>query len=176
MTRFIFAVLFGSLTTSLAFADQMGPHGDKFYEEAAHYENFCKDENSCQGEYRNEVVYSLHDQINKIGFANAEELKKISFDQAQIWGDTILEGDYVSEGQTRLDRALALYKNKDLIGYKVQYSEKGWYTGNCNYDGHEDSLVDCDAGRIIEVSYVSADLQTYFVDENQSATFAFDKK
>lgn len=173
--RISLAALIGILSSAVAIADQNGPNGDQFYEEVIKYEGFCKDEENCQGEFQNEVVYSLRDQLNKIGFSNTEALKKISLEQAQIWGDTILEGDYVADGQTRLDHALALYKNRELIGYKIQYSEKAWYVGNCDYDGHEDSLVDCDAGRIIEVSYVSADLQTFFVDEEHTATFAFDK-
>jgi hypothetical protein len=169
------ATFFTIIHCAVAMADQTGPNGKQFFEEVTKYEIFCKNESNCQGEYQNEVVFSLREQLNKIGIANSEVLKKISIDQAQIWGDTILEGDYVADGQTRLDQASALYKNRELIGYKIKYSEKAWYVGNCEYNGSESSLVDCDAGRIIEVSYVSADLQTFFVDEEQTASFAFDK-
>lgn len=173
--KFSASTVLGVLISSLAFADQMGPNGDKFYEEAAHYENSCQ-EGVCNLPYSEQVVFDLERDVNKLPPTEQESLRNVAFDQAQIWGDTILEGDYVADGQTRLDKVLAFYKDNQLVGYKIQYSEKAWYTGDCNYDGKEESLNNCQDGRIEEGSYVSADMQTYISDEERYAEFSFNAK
>jgi len=165
--------LFGICLTSLAFADQMGPNGDKFYEEAAHYENACKEE-PCKAPYAEQVVYNQRNKLNKLSAETKEVLRKVASVQAQVWGDTILEGDYYASGRVRLDSVLAFYKDNQLIGYKIQYSEKAWYTGDCDFNGSRDSLKGCKEGRIVEGSYVSSDAQTFFSDEERYAEFSFD--
>jgi hypothetical protein len=102
-----------------------------------------------------------------------ETIKKIAVEQAQAWGDSILEGDYHAGGRTRLDTVVAYYKGKTLVGYKIQYSEKAWYVGSCKFDGTRASLKDCKEGRIVEGSYVSPDQLTYFSDEERHAEFSF---
>lgn len=171
-TKFLIAAVLGVWTPVLSLADQMGPQGDKFYEEAAHFENACKNAPTCKAPYRRQVVYSVTEGKNKISQDLQKSLQKIAFEQAQIWGDTILEGDYVADGNTRLDEVTAYYKSNKIVGYKIQYSEKAWYTGDCNYDGKQESLKECRQGRISEVSYVSPDLMTYFSDEERYAQFA----
>ncbi|WII72559.1 hypothetical protein QJS83_01575 [Bdellovibrio sp. 22V] len=166
------AALLGLLISSSALADQMGPNGDKFYEEAAHYEHACQTE-PCKTPYSEVVVYDQKMNINKIEVATKAALKEIAVAQAQIWGDTILEGDYHASGRTRLDSVLAFYKGNALIGFKIQYSEKAWYTGECGFNGKRESLKGCQEGRIVEGSYVSADTQTYFSDEERYAEFSF---
>lgn len=163
-----FAVLM--VTSVPAIADQMGPNGDKFYEEAAHFENACMT-GDCSAPYVKKLVYDQKTRLNKLDQAALKTLKAVAFSQAQIWGDTILEGDYHSAGHTRLDGAIAYYKEDALIGYKIQYSEKAWYTGDCSFDGEAASLKDCQEGRIVEGSYVSADGQTFFSDESKYAEF-----
>lgn len=92
--------------------------------------------------------------------------------QAQIWGDTILEGDYVADGNTRLDSVRVLKINQKPVGYLITYSEKAWNISDCAYDGlHPEALNDCVSGRIVESSYVSPDLSEYFYDDTTSATF-----
>lgn len=92
--------------------------------------------------------------------------------QAQVWGDTILEGDYVAAGDTRLDEVRALKIKGSLVGYLITYSETAWNISDCAYDGlHPESLNDCLQGRIIESSYVSPDLREYFYDDTTSAVF-----
>ncbi|WP_374075942.1 hypothetical protein [Bdellovibrio bacteriovorus] len=164
--------LFGMFAASTSLADQMGPNGDKFYEEAAHYEHACKEE-PCKAPYSEQIVYNQKNKLNKLSVETKEVLKKIAVEQAQIWGDTILEGDYHSAGRTRLDSVLAFYKDNQLVGYKIQYSEKAWYTGECEFNGKRESLKDCQEGRIVEGSYVSSDAQTYFSDEERYAEFSF---
>lgn len=167
-----YTALLGLLMTSWALADQMGPNGDKFYEEAAHYEHACEF-TPCKSEYSREVVYNQSTRVNKLAPEVRQALKTIAVDQAQIWGDTILEGDYYSAGRTRLDEVLAFYKGERLVGYKITYSEKAWYVGDCNFNGTRESLKDCSSGRIIEGSYVSADHRTFFSDEERYAEFSF---
>ena len=158
------------MTSSIAIADQMGPGGDKFYEEAAHFENACATD-QCQGSYSKKVIYDQDQRINAITPKARTTLKAVAVDQAQVWGDTILEGDYYASGRTRLDRVVAYYKADALVGYKIQYSEKAWYTGDCQFNGKRDSLKSCQEGRIVEGSYVSPDTETYFSDEERYAEF-----
>ncbi|HEX7675495.1 MAG TPA: hypothetical protein VF412_15070 [Bdellovibrio sp.] len=160
-----------TLVSSFAFADKMGPNGDKFYEEAAHFVNACSEE-PCKAPYSALVLYSQKAKLNNLEAQVRTDLKDIAVEQAQVWGDTILEGDYVAAGHTRLDLVTGYYKNNVLVGYKIQYSEKAWFTGNCHYTGTRESLKDCKEGRIQETSYVSEDRGTYFTDEGRQADFA----
>lgn len=170
MKIFVAAVL-SVLVSPFAMADKMGPKGDRFYEEAAHFANACS-ETPCKAPYTSVVLYNKKTRSNKLAAPLAEQLKKVAWEQAQVWGDTILEGDYVSAGRTRLDLVIGFYKNEKLVGYTIQYSEKSWFTGDCNYNGTRDTLKGCKEGRIAESSYVSSDLQTYFTDEDKHADFA----
>lgn len=167
--------LLSLLISSSTFADQMGPNGDKFYEEAAHFENACQ-QDPCKAPYSKQVVYDQRSKFSKISAETRDALKKVAVDQAQVWGDTILEGDYYSSGRTRLDQVIGFYKDNQLVGYKIQYSEKAWYTGNCDFNGKRESLKNCQEGRIVEGSYVSPDTQTYFSDEERYAEFSFAEK
>lgn len=166
--------LLGIFASSVTWADRMGPSGDKFYEEAAHYENACRND-ACQAPYSEQVVYNQKTKINLLSRETAAVLKKIASHQAQVWADTILEGDYYASGVTRLDNVLAFYKDGQLVGYKIQYSEKAWNTSECDFDGSKNSLKNCQPGRISEGSYVSSDAQTYFSDEERYAEFSFTK-
>lgn len=156
--------------TSVSFADEMGPLGDKFYEEAAHFVHACK-EDPCKAPYSQLVVYDQSISLNQLSSLQRLRLTKIAARQAQVWGDTILEGDYYAEGYTRLDKVLAFYKGSDLVGFKIQYSEKAWFIGECNFDDTKASLQSCQEGRIVEESYVSPEAKTYFSDEEHYAAF-----
>lgn len=158
--------------SSFAMADVMGPNGDKFYEEAARFETACQTD-PCKAPYTRTVVYVQKTRYNKLSAETTDRLRTIALDQAQVWGDTILGGDYYTAGRTRLDEVVAYYKKGALIGYKIKYSEKAWDTNNCPFDGTKSSLKDCREGRIIEGSYVSADTLTYFSDEERYAEFSF---
>ncbi|MDG0815209.1 hypothetical protein [Bdellovibrio svalbardensis] len=169
--KFFAAVVLSVLVSPFAMADKMGPQGDKFYEEAAHFTNACSDK-TCKAPYSFAVLYNQKTKSTKLPAVLKDQLKKVAWEQAQIWGDTILEGDYTSSGYTRLDLVTAFYKDQKLVGYTIQYSEKAWYTGECDYDGTRDTLKGCQEGRISEVSYVSPDLKTFFTDEDKHADFA----
>lgn len=172
ISKFFLAVLM-LFSASLAFADQMGPNGDKFYDEAAHFANACSN-GECKAPYSISLVYNQKSRLNKMDAAHLQILRKIAFDQAQVWGDTILEGEFVSAGRTRLDTVVAYFKNERLVGFKIRYSEKAWDTSDCSYDGKQASLKDCKLGRIFEESYVAPDYATFFTDEDRQADFSLD--
>lgn len=176
LSKLGFFVLLGLLASSGAWADQMGPNGDRFYEEAARFEHACKKSPECQGVYSKKIVYDQKNRVNQLPIKTRDALKHVATTQAQIWGDTILEGDYYASGRTRLDSVEAFYRNNDLVGYKIRYSEKAWYTGDCDFDGSRESLKYCKEGRIIEGSFVSSDALTYFSDEEKYAEFSFGEK
>lgn len=162
-----------SFSASLAFADQMGPNGDKFYDEAAHFVNACAT-GDCQAPYSTILAYSQKSRINKMNQTHLELLRTVAFTQAQIWGDTILEGDVVASGRTRLDTVVAYLKNNRVVGFKIRYSEKAWNTEDCAYDGSKSSLKTCKVGRIYEESFVSPDYATFFTDEDRQAAFSLE--
>lgn len=111
-------------------------------------------------------------QIRTLPYDIQRTLINLASDQAQIWGDTILEGDYAADGKTQLDAVVLIKKQSTLIGYSIRYSERAWYTGDCNYTyNNPQSLKKCREGRIHEVSFVSTDMSHAEVDENQFAEF-----
>ncbi|WP_413558909.1 hypothetical protein [Bdellovibrio sp. HCB209] len=169
----LFLAVILTCSASLALADQMGPNGDKFYDEAAHFVNACSS-GACKAPYSVVLAYSQKSRINKMDQNHLEILRKVAFTQAQIWGDTILEGDVIASGRTRLDTVTAYLKNNRVVGFKIRYSEKAWDTSDCNYDGSKSSLKTCKVGRIYEESYVSPDYATFFTDEDRQADFSLE--
>ncbi|WP_413582789.1 hypothetical protein [Bdellovibrio sp. HCB288] len=161
------------LSATPAFADHMGPNGDKFYDEAAHFTAACN-QTACRAPYSAAVVYSQTPRVNRLEQNSAEALRTVTSYQAQIWSDTILGGDYYAAGRTRMDSVVAYFKKDRLVGYKIRYSEKAWNTSNCAFNGKRDSLKGCQEGRISEESYVSPDFQTFFTDEERQADFSAD--
>jgi hypothetical protein len=125
---------------------------------------------SCHSPYKREVIYqgtdlSLDNPVIK-------RLKAIAVDQAQIWADTILEGDYATDYKTRLDKAVAVFEGPVLVAYYITYSEGAWDTATCKYDGINDStLSGCKAGRIVESVYLSPDFSDYHFVEDDYAHF-----
>lgn len=167
----IFAFFFPIFLAGTAHADAKGPGGDNFYDLILTYRQSCN--HDCRAPFKGVAVFdSENTEYSPLPVEVQNRLKKVAFDQAQIWGDTILEGDYVSAGETRLDRVIVLYKDDQVIGYKITYSGQAWYTGECDYDSSdESSLKNCTAGRIRESSFVSPDFRTYFRDEDHFADF-----
>lgn len=154
--------VFGLLVNCVSFAD--------FQSEISKFSLACGAEN-CEKPYSKAVIYRFNEN-QKLDTALKRIFDRISFKQAQVWGDTILEGDYAAEGNTRLDAVTKLYRNNEHIGYLITYSEKAWETGNCLYDGINDAtLLGCIEGRIYESSYVSLDFRDYFYDSKTMAVF-----
>ena len=160
-----------TLFAGLAHADARGDGAKEFYALIETYRKICVTE--CHAPFKNQTVFDIQEPAQtKIPAKVKATLQKVSDNQAQIWGDTILEGDYHSDGQTQLDAVVDLYENNKLIGYKITYSEKAWYTGDCDFDEEDEStLKECTPGRIQESTYVSPDFKTYFRDEDDFADF-----
>ncbi len=148
------------------------PNPIRFIHEAAQVGQHCPQFLSCKGTpYRLETIYR-YSQGQKLEADMWSIFKRIAKEQAQVWGDTILEGDYVSSGETRIDRIFEIYKHNFLIGYIVTYSEKAWDVSDCRYDGVRPStLTDCAAGRIEESSFVSLDFKQFFYTDHTYAKF-----
>jgi hypothetical protein len=121
---------------------------------------YCTLQN-CQSPYeQKEITESSGDTY--------KNLKHAAIEQAQIWADTILEGDYVADGRTHLDHAVAIFRDHKLVSYFITYSERAWDVSLCHYDGlNAATLEGCKQGRIVESVFISPDLQsTFFTDEN----------
>lgn len=128
---------------------------------------------SCEAPFSQETLYSRSSRVRSPKYTSEthENFRQAASDQAQIWGDTILEGDYYAAGHTRVDAVVAVYKDETLIAYHYLYSEKSWDTSTCEFSGRRDTLKDCTAGRIAESSYASPDLKTNLTDEDDYADF-----
>jgi len=163
-----FLSLFSILTLAFAtaaHADAQGAGSNVFQDRVTAYQESCAKE--CQYPFSTRVL-----QNSNLGPVAIKHLKEIAVDQAQIWADTILEGDYHADGDTRLDSVLAIFENGTFLGYKITYSEKAWYVGDCNFsDSNLSTLARCEEGRIHESSFVSPDFNTYFRDETDFADF-----
>lgn len=165
-------VLLSTVLGASAYADASGPGANAFSQTIKSYREACRGD-ICQAPFKVEDAFSVDQPEHSTLTTDVYGvLKNIAVRQTQIWGDTILEGDYQAEGNTRLDVVSFLYKNERLIGYRISYSERAWYTGECDYNGYdEESLKGCAEGRIFESSYVSPDFKTYFRDEDDLADF-----
>ena len=87
-----------------------------------------------------------------------KQLQESAHDLAQIWGDTILEGDYYAENKVRLDLVEKLIKADKHVGYRITYSSKAWDTSDCDFDSEvQSSLAQCHEGRIVESGFLSLD-------------------
>ncbi len=126
----------------------------------------------CTAPFTEEVIFSRASKIESVLLtAYKEALEQAASDQAQIWGDTILEGDYVSFGPTRLDEVKAIFRSGEIVGFRILYSEGAWFTAQCDYDGSQKSLAACQAGRISEGSFVSRQFDISLTDGKAAANF-----
>jgi hypothetical protein len=122
----------------------------------------------CKPPFSNQIL-----QSSKTARKLFYQLQKIAEEQVNVWGDTILEGDYIADGEVRLTKISAVYQDSELVAYRITYNQNAWDTSTCNYDGnhHQETIVGCAQGIITESTYVSSSLNYYEVDENQFAEF-----
>lgn len=101
-----------------------------------------------------------------------KELLAVAQDQERVWGDTILEGGYITTGDVELVEVSALKKYGQIFAYRIIYSAPAVYTESCDFDYDSDEIPeDCTVGRITETSIVSADFKEYDIDEDGYANF-----
>jgi hypothetical protein len=154
-----------------AFADARGVNAKEFIQQIEKYRTSCGSD-ICQAPFEQKTIFSFESPKQDDLSADLKaDLQQVANAQAQVWGDTILEGDYFADGPTQLDIVTSIYENNKLIGYKLSYSEHAWFTGECDFDGDESTLSDCTEGRIQESTYSSADFKTFFRDEDDFADF-----
>lgn len=105
-----------------------------------------------------------------------EQLRQFAISQAEIWGDTVLEGDVAAVGDIELVSAEVLRAKGELLGYRITYAQRGWDTSTCDLSNatsedyqKPETFAHCAEGRIIESAYVTADLDNSFADYDNLA-------
>lgn len=115
------------------------------------------------------VVFELVDPVSNLIAPQVRiRLEDISFDQAQIWADTILEGEYLAESAVRLDSIEMIKAGEVFLGYRITYSSAAYETMDCDSSSH---LESCLAGRIVESTFVSPNLEYWIRDDRHFAEF-----
>ena len=110
--------------------------------------------------------------ISLVSDIQHQQFRQLAVQQASIWSDTILEGDFEAAGDTRLDRVQGVYLGGQLLAYRLTFSETAWSTSQCNYNPADKStLQSCTPGRIVESMYVTPDLKAFERDEGNFAHF-----
>ncbi len=116
----LFAATVILLTGTTATADRFGDDAPNFVENIRE---------AAIAEDTTQIVHSKTPQVVQ------SKLEKIAFAQAQIWGDTILEGDYYAENEISLDEIEGIYRGRgELVAYRITYSAKSWMTAECEFD------------------------------------------
>lgn len=78
---------------------------------------------------------------------------------AQVWADTILEGPYISIGETELINVAEIYDDAHLVAYRITFQEPGIDTDSCqgpNKNPEKDPT--CTHGFIMESVVFSPDM------------------
>lgn len=163
---------FSIFMAPVVYADQMGPDGDKFYEAAAHFENACQTYPCVKG-FDHKITYSYAQEINTLSPAILNRLKQVAKVQSSAWDSSFFDKNLYLGERSFLYEVRTMFKFGKIIGYKVKYSLKAWDLDTCPELTHPDQLANCKSGRISEGSYVSADFQTFFSDEERAVTFKF---
>ncbi len=136
----------------------------------AFYSTRCHSECSPNPNLTTEVI--SNQELFRLPTSLYNNLLSAAFNQAQIWGDTILEGDYAADGNVRLDEVIIIQQNTQVLGYVITYSERAWYVGQCAYVfNRPESLNSCEEGRIQETSFISNSFKEIEVAQNKFADF-----
>lgn len=151
-----------SLASFAARADQAGPD----------YRDLATRLKSGQSGLRSEVLYVHANPKTALDQDRLQTFASVAKQQAKIWADTILEGDYSAAGDTRLDRVEAVLDQsageEKLVAYRILYSEKAWYTADCDPRLGKEL---CEEGRIEEASFVSPTAESWMRDDTAYADF-----
>ena len=167
------ALLTAFVAAPQARADRYDNNYNAFAEVIRTAQGECRHERNCSLNGMNtQTLLSVDEDIRsaELPEATVAQLEKIAHAQAQIWGDTILEGDYDAAGGTSLDQVEGVYMGGELIAYRITYSEKAWYTGSCDTEA-DPSRASCQEGRIVESTFVSPKLTSWMRDDSAYAEF-----
>lgn len=112
-------------------------------------------------------------EIHNLTDETRDRLEVTANEMSQIWGDTILEGDYYSDAEVQVDQIQELTIGPTMIGYRITYSAVAWDTSTCDFQSEDKStLKKCQSGKIMESGFVSADFSSSFQDSFAPAIFA----
>lgn len=113
------------------------------------------------------------------------QLLKAGQEEADIWPDTILEGEYALDSEANLELASVekVFTQKGaFVAYRVGIYHAAFDTGSCEtewdfeYDdeaAYREYLVkNCTAGHISSALYVSPDFKHHFRDEDSIEDFS----
>ena len=171
----LFPVLASLLLASVAQADQYGVNHPQFTQNLSAALTAALTAEQAQANtvvQANTVFVSGNVATEKLSPGVLAKLEAVARDQANIWADTILEGPYEADGATRIDRVEVLSLDQKPIAYRITYSERGWFVGDCEYDySNRDLLKKCQTGRVVESSFVSPDFSTWMRDDLAYAEF-----
>jgi hypothetical protein len=124
-------------------------------------------------------------EISKLSAKENTALLEAATDESGIWGDTILEGDYILDSQSKIE-LLSVEKlvsnTSEFLGYRIMYQHGAYETGSCEVDwdaadenpeAFEEQLNnDCTRGHIIAGAYVTPDFKDHFRDEDAIEDFS----
>lgn len=139
------------------------------------------------------LAYSLSTEIEKYEEIDLslEDLQRSLFLQLQeraeyesnIWGDTILEGDYeMSRDPIVLNAVSAIYNSRGtFVAYRIIYSARAWDVADCEFDSNRlyqasaqeygEIFKECTEGVIVGNSFVSPGLKRSERDFNNMEYF-----
>jgi hypothetical protein len=135
--------------------------------ELTHSQMICADLNCPEASIQAQAA-----DFEQLPYPVRSSLLEIADHFVQVWGDTILEGDYLSSEQFVLDEVETLYHQGVPAGYRITYSADAWDTSTCPYDSERpESLDGCTEGRIVEKGVITLDGRSFFVDPTHYAEF-----
>ncbi|MFN8846698.1 MAG: hypothetical protein ACK5V3_00735 [Bdellovibrionales bacterium] len=165
MVRFFFLFFYSFFSVSVFAQNLSAQNLAKTFRESG-----CLTQSRCLPPFSIQVIQGQ--QIQQLPNNISRNLAEIARSQAQIWADTILEGDFWSDGRTRLQSTKVLRHGQRVLGYYITYVERAWYLGDCRFELNQlSSLQKCLPGYITESTFVSVSGDDYRVDENQFAKF-----
>jgi outer membrane murein-binding lipoprotein Lpp len=173
----IFALIAVALVigvASRAKADEFGSDYEAFSTQIRDLQKHCRasDTTCALANVASNVLFDRQDHVMHPHVSGLlAKFDAIAREQALIWADTILEGDYQTDEKTQLDRVEALYKDGNFIGYRIEYSERAWDTSDCEEANGRYVLSTCVEGRIREASFVSPKLTSWTRDDFAYASF-----
>lgn len=176
MNHFFSVLVIGAYLTlsQSANAKTIFSNDQQFYNFIQKFKAVCdadniNNEQICKNGFSTKILFNQSSGINNLDIANKNQLSKIATSEASKWADTILEGDYMAFGDTQLSTVIGIYKNNQLIAYRITYQEDAIRTDEC--ENEKESLTTCTQGIIVESGFVSADFTQNNRDDDNIAEF-----
>lgn len=176
MNYFFSVLVIGAYLTlsQSANAKTIFSNDQQFYNFIQKFKTVCDPDNisneqACKNGFSTKILFDLSTGISKLETANKNQLSKIATSEASKWADTILEGDFMAFGDTQLSNVIGIYKNNQLIAYRITYQEDAIRTDEC--ENEKESLTTCTQGIIAESGFVSADFTQNNRDDDNIAEF-----